>query len=113
MFFSSMVVGGKGKGKAGGGKQKGGQKQFTNVEELKRQQAEISNIRHARKDETSSEDEGRNIGINKNELSDSDDDATPIIEVNNPNRVQQKNIKLTDLSSGAGQKVELSRRERF
>lgn len=97
-----MVVGGKGKGKPVRGQKptRGGPKQFTNTTELSRQTDEINNNwKHRDQKESSSEDE-------------EEEEKVPIIEVNNPN-APKKNIKLGDLSSGAGEKVELSRRERY
>lgn len=111
-----MVVGGKGKGKAAkvARQGKGGQKQFTDFRELQKQQDDVDN--HWKKpqpsnNDDSSEDEPTNQ--NKGLGNDIDtDDELPIIETNNPNAAK-KNIKLADISAGAGEKVELSRRERY
>jgi hypothetical protein len=100
----AMVVGGKGKGKPAKGQKptKGGQKQFTNVRDLQKQQADVDNHWQQRQqsdqESSSEEEEEKNV---------------PLIEVNNPNHVAKKNLKLGDLASGAGEKVELSRKERY
>nr|CAB3264719.1 28 kDa heat- and acid-stable phosphoprotein-like [Phallusia mammillata] len=80
---------------------KGKSRQFTNVEELESQRKQDEQRRAAKQAESSSEEE-----------EEGDNQQRSVIDVQNPNRVAQKNKKISQLDDVVAKPVELSRREK-